>query len=109
MPGIIGAFALSDRSAYGRWRDAKLESSPKNVGDLVVEVGNIAALTAAEHAALLERIRRSNMAVYVEPPKSVRDLGIRLDDLSDHNILAASFLPVIFLFCLLPPFSSPYF
>lgn len=73
MLGIIGAFALADRSAYGRWRDAKLDSSPRNVGDLVVEVGDIAAPTATERAALLDRVRRSNMAVYVEPPHLDRD------------------------------------
>ncbi|MDO8606694.1 MAG: TauD/TfdA family dioxygenase [Phaeospirillum sp.] len=73
MLGIVGAFALADRSAYGRWRDAKLESAPTSVGDLVVEVGDIADPTAAEHGALLDRVRRSNMAVYAGAVSLDRD------------------------------------
>jgi Taurine catabolism dioxygenase TauD, TfdA family len=96
MLEITGGFNLSDRSAYARWRDSKLDSAPKGVGELVVEVGDIAALTASEHAALLDRVRRANMAVYVEPPKAGRDdkaalkeLGLRFGLASiDTNQLA---------------------
>lgn len=73
MLGNSMAFSLSDPSSYGRWRDARLGLAPKSVGDLVVEVGDIAALTAVEHAAMMERIRRSNMAVYAVSPKGGRD------------------------------------
>ncbi len=66
MAGIPGAFTLTDPSDYRRWRDAKLESAPRNVAELVVEVADIAALTASEHQALRDRIRRASMAVYVE-------------------------------------------
>ena len=73
MPGIIGAFALSDPAAYGRWRDAKLACAPKSVGELVVEVGGIASLTASEQGALRDRIHRAGMAVYAEAPQPERD------------------------------------
>lgn len=93
----MAIFPRDDRGAYLAWRDAKLSSAPAGVGDLAVEVGDIAALTDAEHGALLERIRRCNMVVYVERrPQPGRDdkaalraLGRRfgLDSL-DGNALA---------------------
>ncbi|AVM74982.1 TauD/TfdA family dioxygenase [Magnetospirillum gryphiswaldense] len=59
-------FALDDASAYGRWRDRKLTDKPKALTDLVVEVGDMAALSPAEHAALGDRLRRANMVIYAE-------------------------------------------
>ncbi|EME69586.1 taurine catabolism dioxygenase [Paramagnetospirillum caucaseum] len=87
---------MDDREAYGRWRDGRLAAAPTCVAGLVVEVGDITALTPAEHRALLERLRRSNMAVYAEGPKPGRDhkaalkaLGERLGLVSlDANALA---------------------
>lgn len=73
MQGNAGFFDLSDASAYGRWRERKLTSAPKKVSDLVVEVGDIAALSAAEHGALAERIAGCSMAVYAEAPHLGRD------------------------------------
>ena len=73
MLGILGAFALSDPSAYGRWREAKLAGALQSLDELVVEVGDIGALTPAEQGALTGRIRRSGMAVYAETPKPERD------------------------------------
>jgi len=57
-------FDLDDRAAYERWRDRKLAEAPASAGDLVVEVGDPRALSTAEHAALMERVRRCNMAIY---------------------------------------------
>lgn len=54
-------------SAYARWRDAKLARYPRSVDELVVEVRDPLRLSAAEHVALLDRIARANMAVYVAP------------------------------------------
>ncbi|MCB2100440.1 MAG: TauD/TfdA family dioxygenase [Rhodobacterales bacterium] len=59
-----GPFDLADDDAYRRWRDHKLAGYPADVGDLVVEVADLAALTPAEHGALLARLRKTNMAVY---------------------------------------------
>lgn len=56
--------------AYENWREEKLRNYPRTVEDLVVEVANPKSLTFVEHAALLERCRKTNMAVYVGP-----DLG----------------------------------
>ena len=55
---------------YETWRESKLRDYPQRVEDLVVRVGNPKALTAEEHAALLERCRKTNMAIYAGP-----DLG----------------------------------
>lgn len=67
------AFDLADSAAYARWRDARLAAHPARVGELVVEVGDCAALSPAEHGAVMDRIRRCNMAVTVEAPKPGRD------------------------------------
>jgi hypothetical protein len=61
-------FDLSDSSAYQLWRDQKLANAIARPGDLVVEIKDPRALTETEHAALLERCRRSNMAIYAASP-----------------------------------------
>ncbi|MGC2856596.1 TauD/TfdA family dioxygenase [Novispirillum sp. DQ9] len=56
-----------DVHSYEVWRDRKLAGHPATAGDLVVEVADPAALTAAEVAALADRLARCNMAVYAAP------------------------------------------
>jgi hypothetical protein len=56
-----------DNAAYSVWRDAKLRDYPRSAGELVVEVANPKALTKSEHAALLQRCRKTNMALYAGP------------------------------------------
>jgi hypothetical protein len=56
--------------AYLAWREAKLRDYPQRIEELVVQVANPKALTAEEHDALLERCRKTNMAIYAGP-----DLG----------------------------------
>ncbi|MEO1767625.1 TauD/TfdA family dioxygenase [Thiobacter aerophilum] len=62
---MAGPFDLGDETAYRAWRDAKLAAYPRSVDELVVTVGDPRQLTAAEHAAILDRCRRANMAIYV--------------------------------------------
>lgn len=89
------AFALEDEAAYRDWRAAKLARFPRTLGELVVEVRNPHALSAAEKQALLERCSRANMAVYAgpaegDPDKEIpRRIGLQLGlrDL-DPNYLA---------------------
>ena len=57
-------FDLKDEVAYQRWREQKLERAPTSVADLIVEVNDPGHLSAHEHAALLEKCQRSNMAIY---------------------------------------------
>lgn len=57
-------FDLDDHDAWQHWRERKLANAITEAGQLIVEINNPAALTAAEHAELLTRCRRSNMALY---------------------------------------------
>jgi hypothetical protein len=57
-------FDLDDRLAYAAWRDAKLAAAPRRIDDIVVEIGDPRALTAAERGRLLALCATANMAVY---------------------------------------------
>lgn len=85
-------FDLEDAQAYQAWRERKLAAAPTRLEDLLVEVDDPRALTAAEHGALLARCRRANMAVYASRIGETEGTGIArlcgeqfgLTDL-DHN------------------------
>lgn len=57
-------FDLNDHDAYQRWREHKLAHAITDLNQFVVEIDDPAALTPAEHAALLSRCQHSNMAIY---------------------------------------------
>lgn len=57
-------FDLDTDQDYLKWRDEKLAAYPKSVGDLVVELGDMTAITAAEKARIMELVERANMCVY---------------------------------------------
>jgi len=92
MPNHANPFSLSDRTAYADWRGAKLADYPRRIEDLIVEVGDPRRLTDAEHAAILDRCRRANLAIYIgrtgdDPDKDIpRLLGERFGlRRLDHN------------------------
>lgn len=58
-------FDLGNPAAYAAWRSEKLATAPGSLAELLVEVKNPRALTAAERSALLARCRSANMAIYV--------------------------------------------
>lgn len=60
-------FDLQNAAIYAAWRERKLQQAPRSVAELLVEVRDPRALSAAEHAELLARIRRCNMAIYASP------------------------------------------
>jgi alpha-ketoglutarate-dependent taurine dioxygenase len=64
-----GPFDPGADAAYAAWRAEKLARYPQAISELVVPVRDPRALTPAEHAALAERCRRANMAVYTSPHK----------------------------------------
>lgn len=72
-------FGLQDRSNYSRWRDRKLDGYPRDLQELVVEIGDPAALTAVEHEALLSRIKKTNMAIYACQSSKVMDKALIRD------------------------------
>lgn len=57
-------FDLADEAGYQQWRAIKLAGFDTAPIDPVVPVGNATALTASEHAAILERCRKTNLAIY---------------------------------------------
>lgn len=57
-------FDLGSDEDYLQWRDEKLAAYPKNVGELVVELGDMTALSSAEKAKIMETVERANMCVY---------------------------------------------
>jgi len=59
-----GPFALDDEPAYRRWRAAKLAGCPRTVEELLVRVRDPLAVSAAERAALLDRVARANLALF---------------------------------------------
>lgn len=73
-----GPFDLADVEAYRRWRDWKLAGRPRGIEDLVVELAALGAPTPAEHAAILDRCRRANMAIYATPSTPPADAKGRL-------------------------------
>lgn len=65
-------FDLSDRAAYGAWRERKLAEYPSNASELIVEVGRIGTLSTDEADRVVDLCRRANMAVYA--PAEARSL-----------------------------------
>lgn len=99
-------FDLSSDEDFLHWRDEKLAAYPKDVGELVVELGDMTALSPAEKARILETVERANMCVYTAGSadldmNSLLDLGRQLgvartdksarhaqsDELTDSGIL----------------------
>ncbi len=58
-------FDLSSDTLYQEWRDKKLEAYPASITDLLVELHDPSSLSDREYDAVLSRIRKSNMALYV--------------------------------------------
>lgn len=58
-------FDLDDDGRYQDWREHKLDTAPRTLDELVVEVGDPRSLSDAEHDALMARCRKANMAIYV--------------------------------------------
>lgn len=63
-------FSPSKPGSYAAWRAAKLAALPKDVSALVVGVADPLHPTGSELAALAQRIRLYNMAVFAAPPES---------------------------------------
>lgn len=67
-PTRASPFDLGDERTYRDWRAAKLAQAPRGIDELLVELADPFALTAAERQALRERCARFNMAIYRTPP-----------------------------------------
>jgi alpha-ketoglutarate-dependent taurine dioxygenase len=71
-------FDLDYSDAYLRWRERKLAQAISDTRGLVVEIKDPRKLTRAEHSALLERCRRSNMVIYVTRTEAADEEMVRL-------------------------------
>ena len=71
-------FRLDDDAAFRCWSDAKLARYPADLGELVVEVKDPRRLTRSEHAAMLDRLRRTNMVLYAGPADADRAIPLAL-------------------------------
>lgn len=69
-------FRLDEAQAYEAWRARKLDAYPGSAEELVVEVDDPRSLRPAEHAALLDRCRRANTAVYSTRKAPPEDKGV---------------------------------
>ena len=58
---------FSSDDAFKAWRDRKLAHFPVSAAELVVEMRNPSAPSAAEAEAVRDRVRRAGMALYVGP------------------------------------------
>lgn len=89
-------FNPANDAAYRRWREAKLDAYPENAEALVVRVSDPRrGISPEEHAGLLKRLRKTNMAVYDtglgnDPDKAIpRLLGERFGLVHlDANLLS---------------------
>ena len=93
MPG--NPFLLHNETSYRAWRECKLRDYPRSLDELLVEIADPHALSTDEHAALLARCRKTNLALYMlkQPPgadkRVPRDLGLQFGlNRLDHNMLA---------------------
>lgn len=57
-------FDLANEAGYQAWRTARLACYPLEPADLMVRINHAAALAEHEHAAILERCRLTNLAIY---------------------------------------------
>ena len=92
---MANPFDLADEASYQTWRARKLGAYPQRVEELIVEVADPRHLAPAEHAAILDRCRRANMAIYASTAhtKADKDLPRRMGEQFglvkfDHNLLA---------------------
>ena len=60
----ISPFDLAAHAAYADWRGRKLDTAPRRLEDIVVEVDDPRRLTDEQRRRLLERNAVANMAVY---------------------------------------------
>ncbi len=77
-------FDLDAAGAYANWRQRKLDTAPRRLDDIVVEIDDPRALKPAELQRLLDLNAVANMAIYIsktgrDPDKEIpRRLGLQL-------------------------------
>jgi hypothetical protein len=81
---MASPFDLDDAAGYAVWRERKLDTAPRRIEDIVVEIDDPRRLAPGELRRLLDLNAAANMAVYVgktgrDPDKEIpRQLGRQL-------------------------------
>jgi alpha-ketoglutarate-dependent taurine dioxygenase len=81
---MSGPFDIDDTVAYARWREQKLDTAPRRVEDIILELDDPRHLSPSERQRLVDLNARCNMAIYVsktgaDPDKDIpRLLGKQL-------------------------------
>ena len=67
---------LDEPAAYTAWRERKIAGYPRSAVELIVEVRDPVRLDRIERAAIADRLRRANMAVYASTCGELEDKEI---------------------------------
>lgn len=67
---------LGEPAAYAAWRERKIAGYPRSADELIVEVRDPRRLDRRERAAIGDRLRRANMAVYASACGELEDKEI---------------------------------
>lgn len=76
MQPMHSPFHPDNAAAYRAWREQKLAGYPASLDALIVEINDPRALSKPEHAALLQRCQKTNMAIYASRVGSDPDKDI---------------------------------
>lgn len=75
---LSSPFLPENNDLYSYWRDQKLKHYPKDINDLIVEIGDPRKLRQTEFDALQRGCRKSNMVIYAGTTGTDPDPGIPL-------------------------------
>jgi hypothetical protein len=73
---VLAVPSLGEPAAYSVWRERKTGGYPRSADELVVEVRDPRRLDRIERAAIADRLRRANMAVYASACGELEDKEI---------------------------------
>jgi hypothetical protein len=88
-------FHPDNSTSFARWKREKLDKYPRDINELIVEIGDPRELSRAEHEQLLKRCRKTNMAIWAglsghdADKEIIRSLGRKFGlERLDHNMCA---------------------
>ncbi|MDP6755901.1 MAG: TauD/TfdA family dioxygenase [Candidatus Marinimicrobia bacterium] len=70
---------LKNNECYLHWREEKLTGYPANIDELMVNVDDPSAPNGQQIEALVDKCRKSNMAIYVGPEQIIEDKNIPIN------------------------------
>jgi len=73
---VLAVPSLDEPAAYAAWRERKIAGYPRSADELIVEVRDPRRPDRIERAAIADRLRRANMAVYASACGELEDKEI---------------------------------